>query len=168
MSLRVVHRLPGRLRVQAAELQNNPVVLERIERDIGALAGVRSASGNRMTGTVLIEYDPQSQSESILVERIARASGLRIATAGAWGAGAPIPAFAEAVQEPFGRLNAGLFDVTRGNLDLRYLVPLLFAGYGTLKLLRQGPVPSIPWYLLYWWSFRMFVILNRQSDRTVL
>jgi hypothetical protein len=47
---------------------------------------------------------------------------------------------------------------------LRFLVPILFAGYGTVKLLRQGPVPSIPWYLLYWWSFRMFVILNRQTE----
>ncbi len=168
MSLHVIHRLPGRFRVHAVEFQNNPVTLERIEREIAALAGVRFASGNRITGTVLVEYDLQSQDEASLVERIARASGVRTATVGAWGAGAPIPALVEAIQEPFARLNVGLFEFTRGNLDLRYLVPLLFAGYGTLKLLRQGPVPSIPWYLLYWWSFRLSVILNRQSERAAL
>jgi hypothetical protein len=168
MSLRIVHRLTGRVRVQAIEFQNNPVTLERIERDIGALTGVRSASGNPVTGTILVEYDPQSHAESDLVDRIAHAAGIRIAAVGAWGAGAPVPALAEAIQEPFERLNAGLFNVSKGNLDLRYLVPLLFAGYGTLKLIRQGPVPSIPWYLLYWWSFRMFVILNRRSDRAIL
>jgi hypothetical protein len=167
MSLRVVHRLPGRFRVQAPELRDNSAALERIERGIGALAGIRTASGNPITGTVLVEYDPQSHDESTLVDRIAQASGLRIEKVGAWGAGAPIPALAQAIQEPFGRLNAGLFEFTKGNLDLRYMVPLLFAGYGTLKLIRQGPVPSIPWYLLYWWSFRMFVILNRQSERAV-
>jgi hypothetical protein len=165
MSLRVIHHLPGRFRVQAPELQDNPATLDRIERDMSALAGIRTASGNRVTGTVLVEYDPQSHEESILVERIAHASGLRIAKVGAWGMGAPVPAIADAIQEPFERLNAGIFDVTKGNLDLRYLVPLLFAGYGTLKLLRQGPVPAIPWYLFYWWSFRMFVLLNRQAEK---
>jgi hypothetical protein len=53
-----VHHVPGRLRLKAAEYKDNPGVLETACRELAALPGVRSVSPNRLTGSILAEYDP--------------------------------------------------------------------------------------------------------------
>jgi hypothetical protein len=167
MSLTIAHRLPGRLRAIAPTLRDDPDALRRIEREVLALDGVRAATGNHVTGSLLIEYDHEAQDERAVVARLQEATGMRVRLNGLNGDLAPssgMPAFAEAIQAPFQRLNTGLASLTKNNIDLRFLVPVLLAAYGTLKLLRQGPVPAIPWYLLYWWSFRSFILLNRQIE----
>jgi hypothetical protein len=167
MSLTIAHRLPGRLRALAPEFRNDPETLRRIEREVGGLEGVRAATGNHVTGSLLIEYDPDAQHEDAVIAQLRVATGMPVRLNGAAGSALDMPAFAAAIQAPFERLNSGLSSLTKNNMDLRFLVPVLLAAYGTLKLLRQGPVPAIPWYLLYWWSFRSFVLLNRATEKQV-
>ena len=53
-----VHHVPGRLRMKAAEFRENPSILEATRRDFAALPAVSSVSPNRLTGSILVEYDP--------------------------------------------------------------------------------------------------------------
>jgi Heavy metal associated domain 2 len=171
----VVHRLPGRIRVQCPGLVGRPSAALRMEEGVRALKGVGEVAANPVTGSVLAFYDPQAQEEGAVVGRM-----LRIAeTTGIQGTERPappgrrpertmvMPHLARAVQDPFDRINTGVFRMTEGYLDLRYLVPLLFLGFGTVRLLRQGPVPAIPWYLFYWWAYRVFLAADGRRGEAV-
>ncbi len=174
MGLRVVHNmLPGRLRVRADELRGNEKMLGLITRKLGGLSGVGSVETNSITGSILVIYDVVLFNEKDLLFHLSETSGLSPDTEDSSphqqtvkspeSKGIEVPHLARAVEEPFRNLNEGLLRLTNGYMDVRYFLPLLLMGYGTSKLVRQGPVPAIPWYLLYWWSFRTFVLLNRQA-----
>ena len=52
------HHLPGRLRLRGDALNRDPAGLEAVRREFAAVAGVRSATANPFTGSILIDYDP--------------------------------------------------------------------------------------------------------------
>lgn len=68
--VQVVHRLPGRLRVKVPGLSGDG---ERVapyqavfEEALAALPGVLGVSGNPLTGSVLINYDPAATAEAAI------------------------------------------------------------------------------------------------------
>lgn len=169
MGLRVVHNmLPGRLRVRADELRVDEGRLKIITQELGCLSGVGSVEGNSITGSILINYDINKCSESDILFLLSQKSGLLLDISEtelqpintSEFNGMDIPYLARAVEEPFRNLNSGLLRLTNGYMNLSYLIPVVLMGYGTSRLIRLGPVPAVPWYLLYWWSFRTFVLLN--------
>lgn len=171
MGLRVVHNtLPGRLRVRAEELRGNERTLRAITQELGGLAGVSNVETNPITGSILLNYDVALFKEKDILFHLSDKSGLSLdpedikpqPLSSSESKGLEVPHLAKAVEEPFRNLNAGLLRLTNGYMDFRYLLPVVLMAYGTSKLVRLGPVPAIPWYLLYWWSFRTFVLLNRQ------
>lgn len=172
MGLRVVHNtLQGRLRVRAEELRGNERILRTSTQELGGLAGISSVETNPITGSILVNYDVALFTEKDLLSHLSQKSGLSLEPADTEPQhlnpsevkGMELPHIAKAVEEPFRNLNNGLLRVTNGYMDFRYLLPVVLMAYGTSKLVRLGPVPAIPWYLLYWWSFRTFVLLNRQT-----
>jgi hypothetical protein len=55
----LTHHLPGRLRVRSALLKGNARAAEETQRHLGEISGVKSTSANPLTGSVLLEYDPE-------------------------------------------------------------------------------------------------------------
>jgi hypothetical protein len=53
-----VHHVTGRLRVQAAQLRDNPIALADLHRELSALAGVRRVSTKPIIGSITTEYVP--------------------------------------------------------------------------------------------------------------
>ena len=53
-----VHHVPGRLRIKAAEFRENSSILEAARCELATVPGVSSVSANRLTGSILVEYDP--------------------------------------------------------------------------------------------------------------
>ncbi len=171
MGLRVVHNtLQGRLRVRSEELRGNERTLRAMAQELGGLSGIGNVETNPITGSILVNYDVALLKEKDILFHLSEKSGLSLDTedvkpkplSSPESKGLEIPHLASAVEEPFRNLNAGLLRLTNGYMDFRYFLPLALMAYGTSKLVRMGPVPAIPWYLLYWWSFRTFVLLNRQ------
>ena len=169
MALRVIHNsLPGRLRVRAEELRDNTAKLQRITQELREVTGIHQVETNTLTGSVLALYDPAMVEERTLLLRLMGIAEVPLVPSSPEDTSVKlsaknsmdIPRLPQAIEEPFHRLNTGFFRLTNGYMDLRYLVPVLLMAYGTSKLIRQGPVPAVPWYLLYWWSFRTFVVLN--------
>ena len=60
---RVVHHIPGRLRVRLPRTQRDPIVLSQLRDFIGNLGGVRSVHISPVTGSILVHYRPESQTE---------------------------------------------------------------------------------------------------------
>jgi hypothetical protein len=52
------HYVLGRLRLRAAELKTDPAKLENFCAELRAVPGVRSVTPRRLTGSIVIEYDP--------------------------------------------------------------------------------------------------------------
>ena len=50
--------VPGRLRVYHAGLVANDVLARQLEGYVGSFTGVKKATANTITGSLLIEYDP--------------------------------------------------------------------------------------------------------------
>jgi len=52
------HHVPGRLRLRAEGLKRDPAKLEAFRSEFAAVLGVRSATANRYTGSIIVNYDP--------------------------------------------------------------------------------------------------------------
>ncbi len=53
-----IHHVPGRLRVRNPMFKNNPAMVDEIRNCLQNAAGVESISSNPLTGSVVVNYDP--------------------------------------------------------------------------------------------------------------
>ena len=51
------HHVAGRLRLRAGALKQDTAKLDAIRAELDALPGVRSATANRLTGSIVVDYD---------------------------------------------------------------------------------------------------------------
>jgi hypothetical protein len=69
----VLSHVPGRLRVRVPDVRGNVARARQLERCLGLLTGVRRTQASALTGTVLVEYDPdQARAEDIYATVIGR------------------------------------------------------------------------------------------------
>ncbi|MFO0867733.1 MAG: hypothetical protein U0935_02185 [Pirellulales bacterium] len=64
---KIVHRLPGRMRVQHPALPRTASAMREVERELTTVAGVAAVRANVRSGTVLVEFDEQQLSVSRLL-----------------------------------------------------------------------------------------------------
>lgn len=55
--VRIVHFIPGRVRLKVAAIKGKPQLAERMGADFGRIPGVLGIEYNTLTGSVLIRYD---------------------------------------------------------------------------------------------------------------
>src|SRR5947209_5446532 len=67
---RVLHSLPGRLRVHVANGEGNGQ--QRLERRLRRIPGVQSVQWNDITGNALIRFDPHTSDAPAIVDAIVR------------------------------------------------------------------------------------------------
>jgi hypothetical protein len=74
---KIVHSLPGRLRLHIAALRMVPeqwrMAPSAVSRVLASLPSIRDVTWNYITGNVLIEYDSETISEQTVIEAIKRA-----------------------------------------------------------------------------------------------
>ena len=56
----------GRLRVQAAQLRNNPIAIEGLRQQLGSISGVRRLTSNPAIGSITTEYAPGTELATVL------------------------------------------------------------------------------------------------------
>lgn len=66
-----IHQTPGRLRVRIPGIKGVEAAGEAITKILRDLEGVRLASVNTITGSVIIQHDPDSSSGDDILERLA-------------------------------------------------------------------------------------------------
>jgi len=168
--IKLVHAIPGRVRVKIAQLRDNPAFAREICERLAGVRGIQRIEANPLTGSLLVLYNPEEMTslESLfaLSEIVTPLfPGLDMAQLEEWlgqsgtGSGAAA-SLASGISSGLGALNTRVGKAT-GGLDLKLLLPLTLFVLGVRGLLVATKVPFPAWYDLWWFSFGTFYMLNR-------
>jgi hypothetical protein len=159
--LELVHHHPGRLRVRAPALRDNPDLAARITSALEGMPGIARVTYTARTGSVLVEYEPGLALPDAIADRIADTAEL----ISPFDPRAAKPVFrpASALIEGTRELNAVAEELTGGHVDLRALVPAALAGAAAYSF-AFGKGPRLPrWDNLLWWSYSVFHSLHARE-----
>ncbi len=170
--LKVVHALPGRVRLRVAKVKGNPALARQAQEKLVRVPGIRQVEAKPGTGSLLIHYDgdrlfsPDSLeilSETLgelfpEIEVLSLAAGLAsLAESPGAGTGPPIVA---GLTGSLQAANAQLAKLT-GGLDLKLLAPLALVLFGLRRLWAAETVAFPSWSDYLWFGFASFIMLNR-------
>jgi hypothetical protein len=166
--IKVVHAIPGRVRVKMARLKENPAEAREVQGHLSAVQGIQRVEVNPITGSVLILYDRTAfDSLESLLSLAAHLSplfpdldfsGLQdwLTSANTNGNAPPV---AERLGSFFGGLNVKVSETT-GGVDLKFLLPLTLFLLGVRAVMVAGKGVFPTWYDLLWFAFGSFFMLN--------
>lgn len=141
VAARIVHRLPGRVRLRIDAWRGDPAQLDALALDLALEEGVRAVDPNPLTGGLLVLHEGPLEP---LLERLAAAGRLRVTDL------EPRERpFATRLGERLGAFDRELVRATAGELDARGAVLLAFLGLAFVQALRgqlAGPALSLLWY----------------------
>jgi Heavy metal associated domain 2 len=156
--LRLVSHFPGRLRVRAEMFRVMPEIADEVAMRLREEPAVTGAETSRVTGSLLVTYDPDAMQLPRLVQlivRTGRLGGLEVDASGDWTQREPP---GERVRLAMERLNAHLREVSGGRLDGRVAVPGALLAGGLALLFRAPVVPN--WWDLTFWAYSTFHNMN--------
>lgn len=70
--MKIVHQLPGRVRLELCELYHNEALASQLEQNLTSKAGIRTLQINTRSSRILINYSPQTLSLESLFKLISR------------------------------------------------------------------------------------------------
>lgn len=152
-TLRILHRIPGRLRLGFPDHADPREVVTALEGQRGFL----SWRWNQRTRSLLLLYDAQATSSEALLEIAAsRLGGADVEHALPPAPRPPRPpALAVAISQGLAELDTRVASTTRGLVDLRILFPLgLFVW--ALHELGRGAVGPLAWSSALWYAHGLF------------
>jgi hypothetical protein len=151
--------------VRAETFRVLPDVADEVAARVGSEPGVSHVKTGRLTGSLLIVYEPQQVQLPRLVQLLVRAGGLRgieVDSNAPWEQQAPQGA---RVRQSLGALTDAVRRRTGGAVDLRAAVPGTLAAAGAAMFLAgRRRIPE--WYDLLFWAFVTFSNLNRPDERS--
>lgn len=174
----IVHFTPGRIRLRLHEAKGDHRTLRRLCDTIEALPGVRDATINPTTGSILVHYDPrQHWTVSRLVGGSAVHDEFGVDMPDLTDAGemadkiereaeflAEHSEAALAVVKSVQSLDRAIREASGNTLDLKVIVP---GGLAVWAFLKAGAELATPlWLSLAIFSFNSFVALHRPIRRT--
>ena len=175
--VKVVHALPGRVRLKVRELKENPALAGAVQKRLAGIRGVQLVDANSLTGSVLVTYFaegsevleaicgalsplfPALNVEQFQAEMTAFQAQLRPSTNGSSGERIQLD---RSISGFFGSLNSGVGGAT-GGVDLKVLLPLglVFLGFRSLIFSERLAVPA--WYDFFWFAFGTYLALNTDA-----
>ncbi len=162
--LRVVHALPGRLRVRVPPHVRGDELVELIR----SLAGVQSWVWSARTRGLLILFDPQTVAAGAIIQAVARQFRIETSqaqdpslTQTADGA-TPRSTFASGVAEMFGELDRRLQRTTRGLFGVGALMPIALTLWAAREL-ALGRAAPLAWSSALWYAHGLFRDYNSPS-----
>jgi putative ubiquitin-RnfH superfamily antitoxin RatB of RatAB toxin-antitoxin module len=175
--VKVVHALPGRVRLKVRELKENPALAGAVQKRLAGIRGVQLVDASPVTGSVLVVYVaegsevleavcgaltplfPALNVEQFQAELTAFQAQLR-PHANA-GSGDRIH-LDRSISGFFGSVNSGVGSAT-GGVDLKVLVPLGLVVLGVRSLFVTDRLAVPAWYDFIWFAFGTYLALNNNS-----
>ena len=169
--LKVVHALPGRVRLKVAKVKGNPALARQAQEKLAKVPGIKQVEAKPGTGSLLIHYNEEQLFSLASMEILSATLGelfpeIEVLTMAAWlaslaegpdaGTGSAV---ATGITDSFGAINTGLAKIT-GGLDLKLLVPMALIFLGLRGLWTSEKFISPSWSNLLWFGFASFVMLN--------
>ena len=160
---RIIHHVPGRVRIRFPSARRNRVILNQIREYIEKLDGVGSVEINTTTGSIVVRYDPEKREElsahlpaapefgdaAELADRIEREAEFLAAHS---DTAAVLVTSARSLDRDVRRMTGGL-------LDLKVLLPAALAIWALFEVGIDASTPM--WVSLGIFSFNSFVTLHR-------
>jgi copper chaperone CopZ len=169
---RIVHHVPGRLRIKVEGVHGEDEFFETVQRLIAVLPGVESVRINPVSASVVVSYDA---GDAGFAQRLPAHRPLHewllwgelgaVADAVATIAEAGLKMFehhsllAESVVTTAERLDRDVRSATGGVMDLKLLLPLALAAASALRETRTRGTPM--WLTLSTFAFNTFITLHR-------
>jgi len=168
--IRIVHAIPGRVRLKVAQVRKNPTLASEIQTRLAATPSISQVEVNPLTGSVLMLYEAQDAASPDALRALAEPlaalfpgfdlkDSVARQPSATDGAGAA-PSLASDVASFFAALNSEVKQMTGGNADLRILLPLTLFLFGVGGVLMSEKLPLPTWYDLLWFSLGTFFMLN--------
>jgi hypothetical protein len=164
---RLVHAVPGRLRLRLERNDLTDEFIQALERALLMTDGVREVQVTPHTGSVVVRFDPtqfdperlmaQDRPRQLLaLERADRPADRQKSV--------PTSHTAARLQRAFHEVDVRLSELSQGRWDLRSVVPATFGVLALRQIVTNfGELAGIPWYVLAWYAFDSFWKLNEQA-----
>jgi hypothetical protein len=144
---RMVHAIPGRVRLKVAKLRENPPLARVIQDRLGAVRGIRRVEATPLTGSVLVLFDPQAVTAPESLMNLSETltdlfPGLDLTQLADFvrhslSEEAASLSWSEVVGDYLAGLTAWLARALAGLADLRIVIPLAFVCFGLPRLLKK-------------------------------
>jgi hypothetical protein len=177
--LKVVHALPGRVRLKVAKIKGNPVLARKAQARLAKVKGIRQVEANPMTGSLLLLYDladlflveslktlsetlaalfPEIEAAMLAAWLTSLVENPGIETGSAPAVGPALTGYLRPINTEFWKLSGGL--------DLKLLLPLTLVFLGLRALWVAEKVTFPVWYDYLWFGFGTYVLMNRVWRQT--
>lgn len=170
--IRVVHRMPGRIRFRSERLKANTGFAREIEETLSPIAGIQAVEASPVTGSVLVLYDLErlTSLDSLLALQqnfprlfpdvdLAQLHAILDSPGNESSSEATIPP-SDSNTAKLRQNTTGVSPVGAG-FDLKTLVPLALVFLGVRGLVVAEEVAFPAWYDLLWFGFGSYMMLNR-------
>jgi hypothetical protein len=157
---RIVHSVPGRLRLRFGDARNDPTELAPLLARLRERPGVRAARYHSTSGSLIVEYDPAVLPAAALrrdLPILPDEAAPRIETENL--------AAARAVTTAWWEANASVARVSGGRVDLRMIVPLALVLLAVRQLIILGELEAAPWHALLWYAYNLFYQFHPEIAR---
>ena len=170
-SIRIVHAIPGRIRLKVIEVRENPILACELQQRLSSLPGVRKVEVNPRTGSVLILYEAAVFASLEALQELAKplteifpgvdVNELQNLMPSANGSGLS-PSFAQGIASFFAGLNKNIEAATGNTVDLRILLPLGLFALGLRSLLSSDKRPLFTKYDFLWVALGAYLLMRPQ------
>jgi hypothetical protein len=156
-ALRIVHDIPGRLRLRVPLRARTAGLSDAIQ----SLSGVTSCAWTPRTRSLLVLYQPETITSGTIVQALTDHAGLDESLVAPLPGTAPStaaegrPTLTAAVSETFGELNGRVVRATRGMVGLGGLAAVLLAMWAAREIVL-GRTESLRWSTALWYAHGLF------------
>ena len=153
--IRTVHLLPGRVRFKIPLMVGRDEELKTATTQIAKIKGVRWVDYNKISGSVLINFEENAIQADLLFAALIRLLGLdhELQKAPASYINTEIRSIAES-------LNQAIYSKTNGIIDLYTTIPLLLAALGISQIIKNKANIFPTGLTLLWWAYNSLVSKN--------
>jgi hypothetical protein len=145
--IHVVHDIPGRLRLRLPRTAH----VEGLREAVATQPGVTDCTWSPRTRSMLLRYRPEAATTAMLVESVARHTGLEWAPEPPTGPDHSKPA----ITTVFAELDRRVRGVTGGRAGLAGLVPTALALWAVSEIVRGRAAP-LAWSSALWYAHGLF------------
>jgi hypothetical protein len=164
--IKVVHALPGRVRLKVARVKGNPPLAREAQEKLAKVPGIQRIETKPTTGSLLIHYDTGElfslTSLEILSATLAEIfPEIEVVSLASW-LSSLAENFGPVAQTGSAAGISGAFKAfSPGGIDLKLLIPLTLILFGVRAFWLSEKITFPAWYDYLWFGASTFIMLNR-------
>ncbi|SDG46251.1 HMA2 domain-containing protein [Desulfosporosinus hippei] len=152
-TIEIKHSIPGRIRFFVPAFVNSSTGKEFLEDKMCTIEGIKKVEANTLTGSILVIYETEKIDELLIVGIVIKLLGLEDKIQSP-----EISIIRQEIKKWNEALSYSLSEKTKGLLDMKTALSLMFLFYGVKGLaFSTEAAKSNPYSLLYW-AYRSLVL----------